>query len=46
MPLAIYASLQGDVEATLAMSVVLLGISFALLLLFRRWLSSASHSVR
>jgi molybdate transport system permease protein len=39
MPLAIYAALESDLDAALALSVVLLAISFALLLLFRRWLS-------
>src|SRR5207244_1473 len=39
MPLAIYAALESDVDAALALSVLLLAISFALLVLFRRWLS-------
>lgn len=45
MPLAIYAALESDVDAALALSVVLLGISFALLVLFRRWLHQAAYSV-
>lgn len=45
MPLAIYAALESDLDAALALSVVLLAISFALLLLFRRWLGSASYGV-
>jgi molybdate transport system permease protein len=42
MPLAIYAALESDVDAALALSVVLLAISFALLVLFRRWLSQVA----
>jgi molybdate transport system permease protein len=42
MPLAIYAALESDVDAALALSVVLLAISFALLVLFRRWLSQVT----
>ena len=45
MPLAIYAALESDVDAALALSVVLLGISFALLVLFRRWLHQAAYGV-
>jgi molybdate transport system permease protein len=45
MPLAIYAALESDLDAALALSVVLLAISFALLLLFRRWLRQASYGV-
>jgi ABC-type sulfate transport system permease component len=33
------------VDAALALSVVLLVISFALLMLFRRWLKAASYGV-
>jgi molybdate transport system permease protein len=40
MPLAIYAALESDLDAALALSVVLLAISFALLVLFRRWLGA------
>jgi molybdate transport system permease protein len=40
MPLAIYAALENDLDAALALSIVLLAISFALLVLFRRWLQS------
>ena len=36
MPLAIYAALESDLDAALALSVLLLAISFALLVLFRR----------
>ncbi|MBV8718464.1 MAG: molybdate ABC transporter permease subunit [Chloroflexi bacterium] len=45
MPLAIYAALESDLDAALALSIVLLAISFALLLLFRRWLSQISYGV-
>jgi molybdate transport system permease protein len=45
MPLAIYAALESDLDAALALSVVLLVISFALLMLFRRWLKAASYGV-
>jgi molybdate transport system permease protein len=45
MPLAIYAALESDLDAALAVSVLLLAISFALLVLFRRWLSEASYGV-
>ncbi len=38
MPLAIYAALESDTDAALSLSVLLLAISFALLMLFRRWL--------
>ena len=42
MPLAIYAALESDVDAALALSVLLLAISFALLVLFRRWLAQTA----
>jgi molybdate transport system permease protein len=42
MPLAIYAALESDVDAALALSVLLLGISFVLLVLFRRWLAQTA----
>ena len=45
MPLAIYAALESDVDAALGLSVVLLAISFAVLVLFRRWLKEASYGV-
>jgi molybdate transport system permease protein len=45
MPLAIYAALESDLDAALALSVVLLAISFALLVLFRRWLRQVSYGV-
>ena len=45
MPLAIYAALESDLDAALALSVVLLAISFGLLVLFRRWLRQVSYGV-
>jgi molybdate transport system permease protein len=45
MPLAIYAALESDLDAALGLSVLLLAISFALLVFFRRWLSQASYGV-
>jgi len=42
MPLAIYAALESDVDAALALSVLLLAISFVLLVLFRRWLAQTA----
>jgi len=45
MPLAIYAALESDTDAALGLSVILLVISFVLLVLFRRWLRSASEGV-
>src|SRR5215831_8458480 len=45
MPLAIYAALESDLDAALGLSVLLLVISFVLLVLFRRWLRSASEGV-
>jgi molybdate transport system permease protein len=45
MPLAIYAALESDLDAALALSIVLLAISFALLLLFRRWLGHVAYGV-
>jgi molybdate transport system permease protein len=44
MPLAIYAALESDTDAALGLSVILLIISFALLVLFRKWLRSASEA--
>jgi len=41
MPLAIYAALESDLDAALGLSILLLGMSFALLVLFRRWLQVA-----
>ncbi len=38
MPLAIYAALESDVDAAVALSLMLLIVSFALLLAFRRFL--------
>jgi molybdate transport system permease protein len=43
MPLAIYAALESDTDAALGLSVLLLLISFALLVFFRRWLRGASE---
>jgi molybdate transport system permease protein len=43
MPLAIYAALESDTDAALGLSVILLIISFVLLVLFRKWLRSASE---
>jgi molybdate transport system permease protein len=37
MPLAIYAALESDLDAAIAMSLVLLLISFVLLVVFRHW---------
>jgi molybdate transport system permease protein len=45
MPLAIYAALESDLDAALGLSVMLLLISCALLVLFRRWLRSASEGL-
>jgi molybdate transport system permease protein len=45
MPLAIYAALESDVDAALGLSVLLLAISFAVLIFFRRWLKEASYGV-
>jgi ABC-type sulfate transport system permease component len=45
MPLAIYAALESDVDAALGLSVLLLAISFAVLVFFRRWLKEASYGV-
>jgi ABC-type sulfate transport system permease component len=45
MPPAIYAALESDADAALGLSVMLLLISFVLLVLFRRWLRSASEGI-
>ena len=45
MPLAIYAALEDDLDGALALSVLLLAISFALLILFRRWLGRVSYGL-
>jgi molybdate transport system permease protein len=45
MPLAIYAALESDLDAALGLSVMLLVISFALLVFFRRWLRAASEGL-
>ena len=44
MPLAIYAALETDLDAALGLSILLLGISFALLVLFRRWLQLSTET--
>jgi molybdate transport system permease protein len=43
MPLAIYAALETDVDAAVALSVLLLAISFVLLIVARAWLSRAAE---
>jgi molybdate transport system permease protein len=43
MPLAIYAALESDTDAALGLSVLLLLISFAMLVFFRRFLGAASE---
>jgi molybdate transport system permease protein len=45
MPLAIYAALESDPDAAIALSVVLLAIAGLVLLVFRRWLRLASERV-
>ena len=45
MPLAIYAALESDTDAALSLSVLLLGVSFALLVLFRGWLTATADRV-
>jgi molybdate transport system permease protein len=44
MPLAIYAALETDLDPALGLSILLLGISFVLLVLFRRWLQLSSET--
>jgi len=44
MPLAIYAALESDTDAALGLSLVLLVVSLALLVLFRRWLRTAADA--
>jgi molybdate transport system permease protein len=44
MPLAIYAALESDADAAIGLSVVLLGVSFVLLLVFRRWLRTPADA--
>jgi molybdate transport system permease protein len=44
MPLAIYAALESDTDAAIGLSVLLLGLSFLLLLLFRRWLRGTADA--
>ncbi len=41
MPLAIYNALESDLDAAVALSVLLLGISFVLLIVARGWLRGA-----
>ena len=43
MPLAIYAALEQDLDAAIALSLVLLLVSFVLLLGFRRWLQGSAY---
>jgi molybdate transport system permease protein len=43
MPLAIYAALESDPDAAIALSVLLLAIAGVMLLAFRRWLRIASE---
>jgi molybdate transport system permease protein len=45
MPLAIYAALESDTDAALSLSILLLGISLALLIVSRRWLRSATDTL-
>jgi molybdate transport system permease protein len=45
MPLAIYAALESDPDAAIALSVLLLAIAGLMLLAFRRWLRLASERV-
>ena len=42
---AIYAALESDLDAALALSILLLAISFGLLVFFRRWLTQAAYGV-
>jgi molybdate transport system permease protein len=44
MPLAIYAALESDTDAAVGLSLLLLGTSFVLLVLFRRVLSVSAES--
>jgi molybdate transport system permease protein len=44
MPLAIYAALESDTDAALGLSMLLLGTSFGLLVVFRGWLSAAESA--
>jgi len=44
MPLAIYAALEGDLDAAISLSVLLLLVSFALLVLFRGWLRTSTDA--
>ena len=44
MPLAIYAGLETDLDAAIALSVMLLAISFVVLMLARAWLRSAAEA--
>jgi molybdate transport system permease protein len=43
MPLAIYAALESDPDAAIALSVLLLAVAGVLLFAFRHWLRSASE---
>jgi molybdate transport system permease protein len=44
MPLAIYSALETDLDAAVALSVLLLGISFVLLIAARSWLREATET--
>jgi molybdate transport system permease protein len=44
MPLAIYGALESDLDSAIALSLLLLAISFVLLMLFRRWLRITSEA--
>ena len=39
LPLAIYAAIGIDLNASIAMSILLMAVSFVLLIGFRRWVS-------
>jgi molybdate transport system permease protein len=43
MPLAIYAALETNLDAAVALSVLLLAVSFVLLMLARAWLRGAGE---
>ena len=46
MPLAIYAALESDLDAALALSLLLMVVSCAFLLLFRRWTRASDEVFR
>jgi ABC-type sulfate transport system permease component len=45
MPLAIYSALESDLDAAIGLSVLLLGISALLLVVFRRWLRTPNNAI-